>query len=267
MSVRGVTAEGSKVGRLREQEGSEIERLRDEVDRLQAELARRDQESRGRTRQPQLDAQDVREIFKQERTRSQLLVKAYRATVTALANAVEARDRYTGKHAERVAAYGMEIVRQVDVHLIDDPATEFGFLLHDVGKVGIADAILLKGGPLSRRERALMQQHPIIGETIVRDFLGDGSAVVRSHHERWDGRGYPDGLRGEEIPLAARVFAVADVLDALTSDRPYRPASSLEEARAMIVAESGRHFDPQAVEALQGIPDERFVAIGSAIRP
>lgn len=271
MSVRGVTAKTSEVGRLREvqrlpeEEASEVERLREEVDRLQAELALRDQDAISHLRPPQLAAEEVREIFKQERTRSQLLVKAYRATVTALANAVEARDRYTGKHAERVAAYGMEIVRQVDVRLAEDPATEFGFLLHDVGKVGIADAILLKGGPLSRRERAVMQQHPIIGETIVRDFLGDGSVVVRSHHERWDGAGYPDGLAGDEIPLAARVFAVADVLDALTSDRPYRPASPLEEARAMIVADSGHHFDPQAVEAFQGIPDERFMAIGSAI--
>jgi ribonuclease P protein subunit RPR2 len=245
---------------------ADIERLRDEVDRLQAELASREQESGDKDRQLEVYAADVREIYKQERSRAQLLVKAYRATVTALANAVEARDRNTAKHAERVAAYGMEIIRHVDVRLADDPTTEFGFLLHDLGKVGIADAILLKDGPLSRRERTLMQQHPIIGETIVRDFLGDGTAVVRSHHERWDGTGYPDGLSGEEIPLAARVFAVADVLDALTSDRPYRPASPVPEARAMIVAQSGRHFDPQAVEAFQRIPDERFVAIGSAVR-
>ena len=247
-------------------QASELELLRDEVDRLQAELASRDRESQGKERQLQIYAADVREIYKQERSRSQLLVKAYRATVTALANAVEARDRYTGKHAERVAAYGMEIVRHVDVRLADDPTTEFGFLLHDVGKVGIADAILLKDGPLSREERAVMQQHPIIGETIVRDFLGDATTVVRSHHERWGGSGYPDGLAGEEIPLAARVFAVADVLDALTSDRPYRPASPVAEARAMILAASGRHFDPQAIEAFQRIPDERFVAIGGAIQ-
>lgn len=255
MSVTGETAGAS-----------EIQRLRGEVGRLQAELASREQEAADRARPPQIYAEEVREIFRQERTRSQLLVKAYRATVTALANAVEARDHYTGKHAERVAAYGMEIVRQVDPRLAEDPATEFGFLLHDVGKVGIADAILLKEGPLSPRERSLMQQHPVIGETIVRDFLGDGSAVVRSHHERWNGAGYPDGLGGEEIPLVARVFAVADVLDALTSDRPYRPASPLAEARAMILAESGRHFDPQAVEAFQAIPDDRFAAIGSAIQ-
>jgi ribonuclease P protein subunit RPR2 len=254
MPVRGVT-----------DRASELERLRSEVDRLQGELSTREQEAGQKERQLEVYAADVREIYKQERARAQLLVKAYRATVTALAGAVEARDRYTAQHAERVAAYGMEIIRHVDVRLAEDPTTEFGFLLHDVGKVGVADAILLKDGPLTPEERALMQQHPVIGETIVRDFLGDGTAVVRSHHERWDGTGYPDGLRGEEIPLAARVFAVADVLDALTSERPYRPASPVAEARAMIVAQSGHHFDPQAIEAFQRIPDERFVAIGAAI--
>jgi ribonuclease P protein subunit RPR2 len=261
MSVPGDTAERFEVD-----EDPELEQLRAKVAGLTAELARREREADDKERQLEVYAADVREIYKQERSRAQLLVKAYRATVTALANAVEARDRYTGKHAERVAAYGMEILHQVDPRLADDPTTEFGFLLHDVGKVGIADAILLKDGPLSNEERALMQQHPIIGETIVRDFLGDGTAVVRSHHERWNGHGYPDGLAGEAIPLPARVFAVADVLDALTSDRPYRPASPVTEAREMIVAQSGRHFDPQVVEAFQRIPDQRFEVIEKAVQ-
>jgi HD-GYP domain-containing protein (c-di-GMP phosphodiesterase class II) len=260
MSVPGDTAERCGTGG-----DSELEQLRRRTARLQAELSRREREAEEKERQLEIYAADVREIYKQERSRAQLLIKAYRATVTALANAVEARDRYTGKHAERVAAYGMEILHRVDSRLADDPTTEFGFLLHDVGKVGIADAILLKDGPLSAEERALMQQHPIIGETIVRDFLGDGTAVVRSHHERWDGRGYPDALAGEQIPLPARVFAVADVLDALTSERPYRPASPVAEARAMIVEQSGRHFDPEVVAAFQSIPDDRFEAIGEAV--
>jgi HD-GYP domain-containing protein (c-di-GMP phosphodiesterase class II) len=259
MPVPGDTAEHCELGGNRE-----LEQLRSQVARLRAELTRREREAEDKERQLEVYAADIREIYKQERSRAQLLVKAYRATVTALANAVEARDRYTGRHAQRVAAYGMEILHQVDPRLADDPTTEFGFLLHDVGKVGIADAILLKAGPLSREERALMQQHPIIGETIVRDFLGDGTAVVRSHHERWDGRGYPDALAGAEIPLPARVFAVADVLDALTSDRPYRPASPVAEARRMIIAQSGRQFDPQVVEAFRGIPDDRFKLIGGA---
>ncbi len=262
MPVRGVTDQLSGVAN----QASEMERLRDEVRRLQAELSRREREAIDTERQLEIYALDMREICRQQRSRAQMMGNGYRATVTALANAVEARDRYTGKHAERVAAYGMEIVSKVDTHLADDPSTEFGFLLHDVGKVGIADAILLKDGPLSRRERALMQQHPIIGETIVHDFLGDGTVLVRSHHERWDGKGYPDKMGGDEIPLAARVFAVADVLDALTSDRPYRPASPVWEARAMIIAQSGRHFDPVAIEAFESITDERFLAIGAAFR-
>ena len=107
-----------------------------------------------------------------------------------------------------------------------------------------------------------MAQHPVIGAQIVRgiEFLGDATHVVRSHHERWDGNGYPDGLEGEEIPLAARVFAVADVLDALTTDRPYRPASSLSAAREMIVAESGKQFDPRVIEAYNSIGDDVFDA-------
>jgi ribonuclease P protein subunit RPR2 len=108
----------------------------------------------------------------------------------------------------------------------------------------------------------------VIGAEIIRgiEFLGDASLVVRFHHEHWDGSGYPDGLSGEEIPLVARVFAVADVLDALTTDRPYRPASPLSVAREMIVAESGTHFDPRVVDAFQSIPDDVFEQIGAEIR-
>jgi ribonuclease P protein subunit RPR2 len=113
-----------------------------------------------------------------------------------------------------------------------------------------------------------MAQHPVIGAQIVRgiEFLAQAAQVVRHHHERWDGTGYPDGLAGEDIPLAARVFAVADVLDALTTDRPYRPASPLREAREMIAADSGTHFDPEVIEAFNSIEDETFVRIGSEIQ-
>jgi putative nucleotidyltransferase with HDIG domain len=242
--------------------------LAEEVQRLRQELARREREAADKERQLERYAADLRETFKQERARSQELQRSYMDTVRALSNAVEARDAYTGKHAERVAAYGMEIARALRVPLADDPATEFGFLLHDVGKVAIADAILYKPGPLTAEERALMQQHPVIGAEIVSeiDFLGEAATVVRSHHERWDGSGYPDALAGEAIPLAARVFAVADVLDALTTDRPYRPASSIAEARRMIVAESGSHFDPAAIAGFQQIDDDRFHQIGASIR-
>ncbi len=239
-----------------------------EIAELRAELVRHEARAADKERQLERYAADLRETFKQERTRSQELQRSYVATVRALSNAVEARDAYTGKHAERVAAYGTEIMRALEHPIAESPATEFGFLLHDVGKVAIADAILYKPGPLTDEERAVMEQHPVIGSQIVSEiaFLGDAAAVVRSHHERWDGQGYPDGLRGDAIPLAARVFSVADVLDALTSDRPYRPASTIPVAREMIVADSGTHFDPRAIEAFQRIPDARFAEIAQAIR-
>jgi putative nucleotidyltransferase with HDIG domain len=246
----------------------EIERLRGEIERLREQLARRERESAEKERQLERYAADLRETFKQERARSQELQRSYIATVRALSNAVEARDAYTGKHAERVTAYGKEIARLLEPSLADDPEIEFGFLLHDIGKVAIPDSILYKPGPLTDKERALMAQHPVIGAQIVRgiDFLGEALNVVRSHHERWDGHGYPDELAGEAIPLSARAFAVADVLDALTTDRPYRPASTLRSARELIVAEAGQQFDPEAVEAFSSIPDETFERIGAEIR-
>jgi putative nucleotidyltransferase with HDIG domain len=246
---------------------SESELVR-EIERLRSELARREREAADKELQLERYAADLRETFKEERARSGELQRSYMATVRALSNAVEARDAYTGKHAERVAAYGMEIAREMGLPLADAPATEFGFLLHDIGKVAIPDAILYKPGALTEKERALMTQHPLIGAQIVRgiEFLREATEVVRSHHERWDGRGYPDGLAGEQIPLAARVFAAADVLDALTSDRPYRPASTLSVARKMIVAESGKQFDPSVVEAFESIDNATFERIRAEIR-
>ena len=242
--------------------------LIDELARLRSELRRREREATEKELQLQRYAADLREVFKQERARAQELKRSYMATVRALSNAVEARDAYTGKHAERVAAYGLEIARKFPSELVLTPELEFGFLLHDVGKVAIPDAILYKPGPLDPAERALMSRHPIIGAEIVQgiEFLAEAADVVRFHHERWDGAGYPDGLAGEDIPLAARVFAVADVLDALTTDRPYRPATSLRYARGMINAESGQHFDPRVVEAFNTIDDLLFERIAAEIR-
>lgn len=239
-----------------------------EMERLRAELARREQEAEYKELQLQRYAAELRETSKQQRSRAQELRRSYMATVRALSNAVEARDAYTGKHAERVTAYGMEIVRLLGAPLADTPELEFGFLLHDIGKVAIPDAILYKPSALTRKERSLMAQHPVIGAQIVCgiEFLDQALLVVRSHHERWDGRGYPDGLGGEEIPLAARVFALADVLDALTTERPYRPASSLRVARQMISEEAGGQFDPRIAEVFQSIDDRTLQRIGAEIR-
>jgi len=246
----------------------EIAELAQEIERLRAELARSEREAADNALQLERYAADLRETFKEERARSQELTRSYMATVRALSNAVEARDAYTGKHAERVAAYGIEVARALGVARPDAPEIEFGFLLHDIGKVAIPDAILYKPGALTREERELMARHPTIGADIIRgiEFLQGAAKVVRSHHERWDGTGYPDGLRGEEIPIAARVFAVADVFDALTTDRPYRPALTLHEARRMIVLGSGSQFDPSVVRAFNSIDDETFLRITEEIR-
>jgi len=246
--------------------GTEIA-LAGEIERLKAELARREEEASIKERQLERYAADLRETFKQERQRAAELRESYMATVRALSNAVEARDAYTGKHAERVAAYGLEIGASSGLTLATNPAIEFGFLLHDVGKVAIPDAILFKPKPLNDEERAVMERHPVIGDEILRgiDFLGEAKQVVRHHHERWDGNGYPDRLAGESIPLAARVFSVADTLDALTTARPYRQATSLTAAREIIVAGAGTQFDPDVVAAFMRISDERLDQIREGI--
>jgi HD-GYP domain-containing protein (c-di-GMP phosphodiesterase class II) len=228
---------------------------------LRARLARLEREAALRQRQLERYAADLREVFKQERNRAQELRRSYKATVLALANAVEARDAYTGRHAQRVAAYGLRIAHAAGVEV--DPQIEFGFLLHDVGKVAVPDAILFKPGPLSDAERALMVKHPEIGSEILRhiDFLDEAKVVVLHHHERWDGGGYPAGLAGEEIPLQARVFAVADTLDALTTERPYRAACGWADARQEIRAGAGTQFDPAIVAAYETLPDEAFARI------
>jgi HD-GYP domain-containing protein (c-di-GMP phosphodiesterase class II) len=230
---------------------------------LRGELARHEREAASRASQLERYAADLRETFKQERARARELNRSYRATVRALANAVEARDAYTGRHAERVAAYGLEIAAAMGIDIVESAEMEFGFLLHDVGKVAVPDAILFKTTALSEEEYALIRQHPLTGWEILReiDFLGEAKLVVRHHHERWDGAGYPDRLAGELIPLAARVFAVADVLDALTTVRPYRPPSPLDVAREMIRDSAGSHFDPEVVDAFLEIAPERLDGI------
>jgi ribonuclease P protein subunit RPR2 len=247
--------------------GASTTELEAEVRRLRAELAGHERRASAQTEQLERYAADLRETFKREREAAQELRRSYVATVRALSNAVEARDAYTAHHAERVAAYGLAIGTATGTALTDQPEIEFGFLLHDVGKVAIPDAILYKPEPLEPEEFRLMARHPVIGWEIVRDvsFLGAARDVVRSHHERWDGAGYPDRLAGEAIPLAARVFAVADTLDALTTARPYRAASSFADARAVIRENAGSQFDPQVVAAYDTVADGEFERIRADI--
>jgi response regulator RpfG family c-di-GMP phosphodiesterase len=197
-------------------------------------------------------ARDLNALLGIERRQRRLLQQSYRQTVIALADALEAKDPVTGLHAIRVQRYATELVAGIDPRLLDDPSVEYGFLLHDVGKLGIPDAVLKKEAPLSWAERQLMQQHTLLGEAMLANVTlldGAGLRVVRSHHERWDGTGYPDGLGGEEIPIAARIFALVDAMDAMTTDRPYRPAQAWDEATDEILAQAGKQFDPRVVAA------------------
>jgi ribonuclease P protein subunit RPR2 len=197
-------------------------------------------------------ARDLSSLLAIERRQRRLLQQSYRQTVIALADALEAKDPVTGLHAIRVQRYATELVGGVNPRLLDDASLEYGFLLHDMGKVAIPDAVLKKEAPLSAAERLVMEQHTLLGEAMLANvtiLAGSGLKVVRSHHERWDGTGYPDGLVGEEIPLAARVFALVDAMDAMTTDRPYRPAQSWEAAIDEILTQSGRQFDPRVVAA------------------
>jgi response regulator RpfG family c-di-GMP phosphodiesterase len=197
-------------------------------------------------------ARDLGRIVEAERRQRRLLQHAYRQTVVALAEALEAKDPHTGRHAQRVQQYALTLTEAVDPTLLDDPGLEYGFLLHDIGKIAIPNHILDKPGPLNDTEWRVMQAHPTIGAEILSDVTlldGHGIEVVRSHHERWDGTGYPDGLAGADIPLGARIFALADALDAMTSDRPYRRALGWRRTTDEILAGNGAQFDPRVVRA------------------
>ena len=201
-----------------------------------------------------LYAQDLRRLLEVERGQRSLIQRAYRETVSALTGALESKDMGTGQHSQRVQKYAVELARGLEPSLLEDESIEYGFLLHDIGKIGIPDKILQKEGSLSPSERRLLETHTVLGEQLMSGVAllqGQGLQVVRHHHERWDGSGYPDGVGQAEIPLGARVFAVADALDAMTSDRPYRRAGTWAHAAAEIVRESGSQFDPQVVEVFR----------------
>jgi len=212
----------------------------------------RGEETTGLDEQLELYARDLRHLLEIERAQRRLLENAYRQTVLALATALESKDTGTRAHSHRVQRYAVELARAISPALAEDPSVEYGFLLHDVGKIGIPDKILQKRGPLTHEEERLMKTHTLLGEQMlggVAFLQGEGLKIVRHHHERWDGAGYPDRLVGTDIPLGARVFAVADALDAMTSNRPYRPARTWQDARAEILTEAKRQFDPYVVKA------------------
>lgn len=196
------------------------------------------------------------ELMVEERTAE--LLTTYRQTLHALGSAIDTRDPATQQHTQRVVRYTVAIARQLGITGTALQDLEWGAMVHDVGKIGIPDAILRKPGPLDEAEWAIMKTHPEIGTRMLESipFLRGTLPVVRHHHERWDGTGYPDRLQGEEIPMAARIFKVADVFDALISARPYKGALDPQTAAEVIFEGSGTQFDPVVVEAFRAVLPE-----------
>jgi cyclic di-GMP phosphodiesterase len=200
---------------------------------------------------------------------------AYASTLYALVAALDAREHETSDHSQRVVRYTLAIAERLGVPASERPDIGRGALLHDIGKIGVPDAILLKPGKLLPHEWEEMRRHPEIGHTILRSipFLEVPSRIVLAHQERWDGKGYPHRLAGEQIPLGARIFAIADTLDAITSDRPYRRGAPLERARDEVRRCAGTQFDPRCAEAFLSLepallealrqPDTLAAATGS----
>ena len=185
------------------------------------------------------------------------LQETYRATLEALGSALDTRDIGTEAHSRRVHGYALATAREHGVPEADLTDLAHGVLLHDIGKIGIPDAILLKPGPLTPAEWQIMRRHPEIGKALIEKipFLRGAVPIVFAHHEKWDGTGYPRGLRGADIPLGARIFMLVDAFDAITFDRPYSRAKPFDVAKAEIKRCAGTHFDPAVVESFFRVPE------------
>ena len=203
------------------------------------------------------------ELKVQEQTSSlrkalQDIQRAYAQTLETLINALDAREQETRRHSKRVSEYALLLARKMGVTAEEYIDIARGSLLHDIGKIGISDSILLKPGKLNEEEWTVMRRHSEIGYNILKgiEFLEGAAQLVLQHHEKYDGTGYPRGLRTEQIMRGARIFAVIDTFDAMTSDRPYRKALTYPIAREEIIRFSGRQFDPEVVECFLSIPEE-----------
>ena len=205
----------------------------------------------------------VEQRTKQLQTAMKRIETTYDETLEALGAALDLRDTETEGHSRRVSRCCLEIAKTLGCSGEQLKQISRGSYLHDIGKIGIPDAILLKPGRLTEEETAVMQTHARVGYDLVSKigFLAPAAEIVLTHQERFDGTGYPQGLMGEEIPLGARIFAVSDTLDAMTSDRPYRRALALSTARAEITLESGRQFDPEVVRIFLSLPEQLWEKI------
>lgn len=200
---------------------------------------------------------DNAQLFDDLQAKNRELEEAYQATLEGWVSALDMRDKETEGHTQRVTVLTQRLAKTMGVN--DDAMVHItrGALLHDIGKMAIPDSILLKPGALTPEERELMKQHPVYAYDMLKriEFLLPAIDIPYCHHEKWDGTGYPRGLRGEEIPFAARIFPVVDVWDALTSDRPYRKGLPHDEVRERIKADAGKHFDPQVVNVFLQMED------------
>lgn len=200
------------------------------------------------------------EAFDAENKRlSENLESGYLETIVALANSIDSKDSYTRGHSQRVADLAVDIGRELKLPEVELKRLRYGGILHDIGKIGIVESILMKDTRLTAKEMEAMRDHPVIGDRIIKpvSFLGQIRFAVRNHHEWWDGTGYPDRLKGEEIPLSARIINAADTWDACTSTRPYQRALPEPEALAVIKKLTGSQLDPQVADALEKVINRR----------
>jgi putative nucleotidyltransferase with HDIG domain len=191
------------------------------------------------------------------------LEKGYLETIIALANSIDSKDAYTRGHSQRVGDIAVEIGRELGMTERELKHLHYGGILHDIGKIGIVESILCKQSTLTSDEMVIMRDHPLIGDQIVQpiSFLGEVRAAVRNHHERWDGNGYPDKLKGDQIPIVARIVNCADTFDACTSTRPYQKALPLEKAMAVMESLRGAQLDPNVLDALRRVVEKRGVRL------
>jgi response regulator RpfG family c-di-GMP phosphodiesterase len=221
-----------------------------------------------RTQEVLRKSAEVERLYEELKTAFERIHATYNTTLEALMEAVDTRDTETQGHSHHVSEFTLVVARRLGVIEPELTQMKWGALLHDVGKIGIPDAILHKPGPLTAEEWIEMRKHPEMGRRILVGikFLEGAIPIVYCHQERYDGTGYPRGLVGDQIPLGARIFAVVDTLDAMTRNRPYRKAMEYESARQEVIAFSGTQFDPRVVEGFLQIPEEEWEGIRRQIK-